>query len=56
MNDDYRLIVHPWTYLRLMWQFHIEAGRYSYVWKAEKDQTWADYQGFGINDVGAFRR
>ncbi len=49
MNGDYVGIVHPWTYRRLLWWQTLTEGRHSFVWKVEKDQTYADYMGWGIN-------
>lgn len=50
MNEVFYGVVHPWTYRRLIWADELSnEGRYSYVWKAEKDQTYADYLGWGIN-------
>lgn len=46
--DHYSMVVHPWTYQRMRW-WSLSEGRYSYVWKAEYGQTFADWQGWGIN-------
>lgn len=46
---DYIGIVHPWTHRRILYWMSLKEGRYSYVWKAEKDQSYADYMGWGIN-------
>lgn len=46
---DYIGIVHPWTYRQVLWAHRLKEGRYSYVWKAMSDQTFADWRGWGIN-------
>lgn len=53
--SDYTMVVHPWTAQRLKWFLCLKEGRYSYVWKAEYGQSWADWKGFGINENETIR-